>query len=58
MIEPRGVKVDPLSGNSEAFQLSYERINEISFPNPETGWLERWQIAEQVVNVKMQKSLF
>ena len=56
VIEPRGIKVDPLSGNSTEYQISYEQFSEIDIPSSEQGWLDYWQSAEEKINTKVMKA--
>ena len=56
IIEPRGVKVDPLKSASSSFQISYEEFQEVVIPEPEYEWLELWKEAEQEVNFKLKKA--
>ena len=55
-IEPRGIKVDPLSGESIGCQISFEQLSEIDIPPQEPGWLNYWQNAEERINSKMIKA--
>ena len=57
VIEPRGIKVDPLSGESVTFQISFDHLCEIDMPRPAKGWLDLWQKAEEKVNAKISKAL-
>ena len=57
VIEPRGIKVDPLSGESIAYQMPYEKLCEIDMPTSAKGWLDLWQKAEEKVNAKISKAL-
>ena len=56
VIEPRGIKVDPLSGNSTEYQILYEQFSEIDIPSAEQGWLDYWQSAEEKINTKVMKA--
>ena len=55
-IEPRGIKVDPLSGESIDCQISFDQLSEIDIPTQEPGWLDYWQNAEEKINSKMTKA--
>ena len=55
-IEPRGIKVDPLSGESIDCQISLDQLREIDIPTQEPGWLDYWQNAEEKINSKMTKA--
>ena len=46
VIEPRGIKVDPLS-EGVTFQMSFDHLCEIDMPRPAKGWLDLWQKAER-----------
>ena len=56
IIEPRGIKVDPLSGESIDCQISFDQLSEIDIPTQEPGWLDYWQNAEEKINSKMTKA--
>ena len=56
VIEPRGIKVDPLSGDSIDYQISYEQFDEVDIPSLEQGWLDYWQSAEEKINTKVTKA--
>ena len=56
IIEPRGIKVDPLSGESIDCQISLDQLREIDIPTQEPGWLDYWQNAEEKINSKMTKA--
>ena len=56
VIEPRGIKVDPLAGESITYQISYNQLSEIDIPNQEEGWLDYWNNAEKKINTKMTKA--
>ena len=53
VIEPRGVKVDPLSSPSVSFQLGYEFLGEIRLPYHNKEWENLWKIAEKNVETKL-----
>lgn len=49
VIEPSGRRVDPLSGKSKAFSISFEAIEKLKYPNVELGWLEKWKSGEKKI---------
>ena len=49
VIEPSGRRVDPLSGESKAFSISFKNIMGLKYPNVELGWLEKWQLGESKI---------
>ncbi len=50
VVEPRGVKVDPLSSKSQSLQKEFSWLGELKFPEVDEEWMPLWQKAEKKVD--------
>jgi len=55
VIEPSGRRVDPLLGTSHSIRLNFDQLHTLNLPKSEPGWLEKWTIAEQRVEEKIDR---
>ena len=53
VIEPSGRRVDPLLGTNHSIRLNFEQLHRLVLPESESGWLEKWTSAEQLVEEKI-----
>ena len=56
VIEPRGIKVDPLSSPSLYFQIDYKFISNLQFPVIQKDWCKLWKDAERNVENKFDQA--
>jgi 2-succinyl-5-enolpyruvyl-6-hydroxy-3-cyclohexene-1-carboxylate synthase len=56
VIEPRGIKVDPLSSPSLSFQLEYKFLCKLLLPSHNKEWENVWNIAERNVETKFDQA--
>lgn len=55
VIEPSPRRVDPLIGTSHSIRLKFDQLHRLNLPQSEPGWLEKWTIAEQLVEEKIDR---
>jgi len=55
VLEPSGRRVDPLLGTSHSIRLKFDQLHRLDLPQPEPRWLEKWTIAEQIVEEKIDR---
>ena len=55
IIEPRGVKVDPLVTPSHCFQLDYHSIEELELAEQNASWVQAWLEEEEHIEKKLQE---
>jgi 2-succinyl-5-enolpyruvyl-6-hydroxy-3-cyclohexene-1-carboxylate synthase len=57
IIEPRGIKVDPLTSESTSFELDFGTLQDLEVGKPNSAWVQAWLDAEQYMDDKIQAHL-
>ncbi len=57
IIEPRGIRVDPLISESTSFQTDFDTLQNLEVGKPNAEWVQSWLDAEHYIENKIQKQL-